>query len=93
LDRQAYEKDVLHTVAQMARGTPPALADETRALEQMLRRRIDSAVEELRQAITQMNENSTLAQINAQAFEDFVADEILSEAVWEEKLIYATKGW
>jgi hypothetical protein len=44
--RQAYERDVLHTVAQMARGmsTRGAMADETRGLERMLRSRIARAV-------------------------------------------------
>jgi hypothetical protein len=93
--RQAYERDVLHTVAQMARGmsTRGAMADETRGLERMLRSRIARAVDEMRNAIGQVNQDSALVEISARAFEDFVADEILSEASWEEKLSYSTRGW
>lgn len=90
MDRRAYEKELLQTVARMAM---PRIADETRTLERRFRARLDRAVDEMRSAIAGVNDESVLMTIDAQAFEDFVADEILSLAAWEEKLSYAAKGW
>lgn len=90
MDR-AHEKDVLQGAA-ISPGVP-AIADETHGLECDLKGRLDRAVAQMRLAIAQVNRDSALFKVSAQAFEDFVADEIPSEAVWEEKLDDAANDW
>ena len=90
-EKALYEEELIRTVTRIAQRSH--LADETRGLEHTLLRRLEKAVEEMRAAIAQVNRDSAFARIGAQAFEDFVADEIPSRFTWEEKLNDAAKGW
>ena len=71
----------------------PYFADDSVSLERAAQRRLKAAIEEMQSAIAQVNQDSALVTINTRAWDDFLADEIPSDAVWDEKIGDARRGW
>jgi hypothetical protein len=69
------------------------ISDDQFFQELRVRRRFEQAIDAMRSAIKDVNETSTLVEIEPSAFEDFLNDECPSHEYWAEKLSRARHGF
>jgi len=76
--------NILQTIERCAgyRG----MSDDQLRNERVARDQLDQAIEKLRIAIAKVNDFSAVVQINADAFEDFVSDEIPAAITWDDRI-------
>lgn len=78
--------------AQGRLGQGAGFSDDDLAAEYTAQKLVRKAVEDFKAAIEAANELSALTQIRANAFNDFVHDEITPENIWDERISDARRG-
>lgn len=86
-EAEAREDRKLSMMDVIARGARPrGMSDGQRDEEFAAQKRLYAAVDELRRAITDVNDGSVIAHVSMAAFEAFIHDEIPDEKTWDERI-------
>ncbi|MGH6828215.1 MAG: hypothetical protein ACREFW_04825 [Rhizomicrobium sp.] len=93
--RRAYEDALLSAFASLGRRAAGLgrISSDSLGRETAARRRLEAAIREMWAAIAQVNGCSACVHISPRAFADFLADEVPSDLVWDERLNAARQGW